>query len=89
MIDLNKYNLNNDDYIFFEDLIYNLVESQFAITLIFDNSFSFQIDPCGCEFQVWHCGTMISKYKDLDDLLFNFKLDNKPFIEQLNKIEYE
>ena len=89
MIDLKKYNVNSDDYIFLEDLIFNIVDSQMSVNLIFDNKYSFQIDPCGNEFEVWHLGKKINTFKDLDDLLYNFIIDEKPFIEQLSQIVYE
>ena len=89
MIDLKKYNVNSDDYIFLEHLIFNIVVSQMSATLIFDNKYSFQIDPCGNYFEVWHLGEKLNTYKGLDDLLYNFILDGKPFIEQLGQIDYE
>ena len=89
MIDLYKYNLTKEDLTFLEDLICDIVDSQMSVTLIFDNKYSFQIDPCGNEFEVWRLGKKINTFKDLDDLLYNFILDGKPFIEQLSQIVYD
>jgi len=89
MIELCKYNLTKDESVFLEDIIYNIVDFQTSVTLSFENNYSFQIDPCGNGFEVWHLGKIVNKFENIDDLLLNLKFDGKPFIEQLSKIDYE
>lgn len=87
MLNIDKYNVSGDDLEFLTDLTTHLEENQMSLNLKF-NDFSFQIDPCGKYYEVWNCGVLLGKYTSLDDLFLNFKLDNKPFIEQISKIEY-
>lgn len=87
-MDISKYNLNDDDLAFYNDIVFNLVENQASITLSFDDN-SFQIDPCGNIFEVWQNGKILGKFSSIDDLFLNFNLDNLPFILQLSKIDYE
>lgn len=84
----NKYaNLNEEGAAFLADLREGL-KNQNELDLTF-HGFRFGIEPSGESVSVWGKDKLLAEYDSFDDMLENFLLDEKPFIEQLSEIEYD
>ncbi len=84
----NKYeNLNEEDATFLADLREGII-NQNELELNF-HGFRFGIEPSGESVSVWGKDELLAEYNSFDDMLENFLLDGKPFIEQLSEIEYD
>ena len=88
MIDLSKYNLTETEMLFLEDLRIDLENSQVPVELKCGD-YSFLIEPGNGGAEVWRFGVMIGEFKTIDDLLLNFFIDGKPFIERIPELEYD
>lgn len=86
MIDFIKYNLDKNDLEFVLNL-YASIETRSEVTLQYKD-YSFLVEPCGEKIILWHCGNEVARYDCLDDMLLQFKLDDKSFIEQIAQIDY-
>ena len=86
MIDLTKYNLDDDDIEFVKDIKED-IKNQNEITLEY-NGKSFVLEPRGKAIQVYAYGEILGDYKNFDDLLLNHKIDGKPLIELIQELEY-
>ncbi|MBR2372508.1 MAG: hypothetical protein IKA90_06530 [Clostridia bacterium] len=86
MIDFAKYIKDKDDLAFITE-ISQALENQNEIPLSFKEK-SFSIEPtCG---QIWvyeNIDTSPLKFADFEDFCFNYRLDGKPFIEQISLVE--
>ncbi len=87
MIDIKKYLTDENDIQFIKDL-YDCVEGQNEIPLSYkDNVFMFC--PTGKAVYIHGFeGIENTLYDTLDDMLLNFMLDGKPFIEQIDYIDF-
>ena len=84
----NKYeNLNEDDAAYLADLREGII-NQNELDLTF-RGFKFGIEPSGESVSVWGKNELLAEYDSFDDMLENFLLDGKPFIEQISEIEYD
>ncbi len=89
MIDYKKYFLTEDDISLLEDVKYTVFEEQLQLSLSCGD-YSFLLEPVGFSgVQVWRNNEKIAEYSTFDELLLNFKIDGKPFIERVQDIEYE
>lgn len=87
MLDLTKYNLDNDDIEFVSDMRED-IENQNEIILEYKGK-SFVLEPSGKTVQVVETAEQVAeKYDDFDDLLLNYKIDGKPLIELVKYLEY-
>lgn len=87
MIDLTKYNLNDDDIEFINDMKED-IKNQNEIILEYQGK-SFVLEPYGKAVQVVVAvDTIVGDYESFDDLLLNHKIDGKPLIELVKELEY-
>ncbi len=87
MIDLRKYLTDENDISFMQEL-YEIVSGQSDVKLRY-KSWGFLLEPLGTKIEIWHEGECVAKFESLDDMLLNYLLDGKPFIEQVEYIDYE
>lgn len=87
MIDLKKYNLTNEDIIFLKKIEDWCTNGQNEIILEYKKK-SFVLEPRGKAIQVYGYGNDLGYYNDFDDLLLNYKIDNKPLIELIPYIDF-
>ena len=84
---LNKYNLSEED-IDFVVLLKNLCEGGTPFNLDCDG-YSFQVDTLGYgSVELWK-KEKIAEYKDVIDMLENFKVNGKTLIEQIDVLGFE
>lgn len=86
MIDLTKYNFN-DDELHFLDLIKANIKNQNEIDLQY-NDYSFCIEPSGDELTVVDTTGEIGVYNGFDDLFANFMIDGKPLIDLVPYLDF-
>ncbi len=86
MIDINKCLTDEDDLSFIQELR-DFVETQRSVELCYFD-FSFLLEPLGRRVEIWCNGECVSSYDSFDDMLLNYFLDGKPFIEQIAYIDF-
>ena len=86
MIDLTKYNLNDDDIEFVKDIKQD-IKNQNEIILEYMGK-SFVLEPHGNAVQVYAYGEILGNYESIDDLFLNHKIDGKSLIELVKNLEY-
>jgi hypothetical protein len=88
MIDLTKYNLDDDDIIFLIEIENACINGQNEVILEYKGK-SFVLEPYGKAVQVVVAvDTIVGDYESFDDLLLNHKIDGKPLIELVKELEY-
>ena len=88
MIDLTKYNLDDDDILFLLQTEDWCINGQSEIILEYKGK-SFVLEPSGKSVQVVEVADEVAgKYESFDDLLLNYKIDGKPLIELVKDLEY-
>ena len=88
MIDLTKYNLDDDDIIFLIEIENACINGQNEVVLEYKGK-SFVLEPHGKAVQVVVAvDTIVGDYESFDDLLLNHKIDGKPLIELVKDLEY-
>ena len=65
-----------------------MTKNKYELDLTF-RGFKFGIEPSGESVSVWGKNELLAEYDSFDDMLENFLLDGKPFIEQISEIEYD
>lgn len=88
MIDLKKYNLNENDIEFISQLKNDCITCQNEVTLTY-NGKSFVLEPRGNAVHVYAYGKDLGDYESFDDLLLNHKIDGKALIELVSKLDYD
>ena len=87
MIDLTKYNFDDDDVIFLLEIEDACINGQNEIILDYKGK-GFVLEPHGKAVQVYGYGEVLGDYDSFDDLLLNYKIDDKPLIELIKDLEY-
>ena len=88
MIDLTKYNFDDDDIIFLIEIENACINGQNEVILEYKGK-SFVLEPHGKAVQVVVAvDTIVGDYESFDDLLLNHKIDGKPLIELVKDLEY-
>lgn len=88
MIDLTKYNLDDDDIMFLIQTEDWCINGQSEIILDYKGK-TFVLEPSGKTVQVVEVANQVAgKYESFDDLLLNYKIDGKPLIELVKELEY-
>ena len=88
MIDLTKYNLDDDDMMFLIQTEDWCINGQSEIILDYKGK-TFVLEPSGKTVQVVEVANQVAgKYESFDDLLLNYKIDGKPLIELVKELEY-
>ena len=64
------------------------VNSQREVFLKYKN-FPFVLEPHGEEILVRSMGVMLWRYKDFNEMIYTFKLDEKAFVEQISEIDFD
>ena len=86
MVDYSKYNLSEDSLQFIKDL-HDIEEGQSFIDLIYKNTLPFDIEMMGGQVYVFFSDENFFTFDTMDDMILNFKLDGKPFIECIDDID--
>lgn len=86
MIDLKKYNLNENDIEFISQLKNDCITCQNEVTLTY-NGKSFVLEPRGKAVHVYAYGKDLGDYESFDGLLLNHKIDGKALIEIVSKLD--
>ena len=87
MLDLTKYNLNDNDILFLVEIEDACINGQNEIILEYKGK-SFVLEPRGKAVHVYAYGEVLGDYVNFDDLLLNHKIDGKPLIELVKELEY-
>lgn len=88
MIDLNKYDLEDDDILFLTEIEDACINNQNEIILEYKGR-SFVLEPLGQAVQVVEvAGEVSGRYESFDDLLLNYKVNGKTLIEIVKELEY-
>ena len=88
MIDLNKYNLDEDD-IYVIESIYASCESVTNLSLCYKNKIKFDLDSWdGKTITAYFSDDNFIKFNSVDDLLVNFKIEDKPLIEIIKDVDF-
>ena len=82
MLDLTKYNLDDDDIMFLIQTEDWCINGQSEIILEYKGK------SLGKALQVYAYGENLGYYESFDDLLLNHKIDGKPLIELVKELEY-
>ncbi len=89
MIDLKKHLSNEEDIAFVQDL-YECIKCQEEVNLTYKGKFLFTFCPHGKAVLIHDGGYHeLGDYQCLDDMLLKHLVDGKPFIEQIQYIDYE
>ena len=86
MIDLTKYNFNDDELQFLEMIKADII-NQNEIDLQY-NDYSFCIEPSGYELTVVDTTGEVGVSNSFDDLFTNFKINDKPLIDLISFLEF-
>ena len=86
MLEIEKYNLSEDD-IKFIDAIREDLENLNEVLLAYNGEI-FCLEPCMGEVGVCTAPDEFVIFKDLDDALLNFKIDDTPLIEIISDLEF-
>ena len=87
MLDLTKYNLNDDDLQFLLQTEDWCINGQSEIILDYKGK-TFVLEPRGKAVHVYAYGEDLGDYESFDDLLLNHKIDGKPLIELVHDLQY-
>ena len=87
MLDLTKYNLDDNDILFLAEIEDACINGQNEIVLEYKGK-SFVLEPRGKAVHVYAYGEVLGDYVNFDDLLLNHKIDGKPLIELVKELEY-
>ena len=88
MLDLTKYNLEDDDILFITEIEDACINGQNEIILEYKGK-SFVLEPLGQIVQVVEVADEVAgRYASFDDLLLSHKIDGKPLIELVKELEY-
>ena len=87
MLDLTKYNLEDDDILFITEIEDACINGQNEIILEYKGK-SFVLEPRGKAVHVYAYGKVLGDYESFDDLLLNHKIDGNPLIELVKELEY-
>ena len=88
MIDLTKYNLDDDDITFLTQTEDWCINGQSEITLKY-KGFSFVLEPYGKTIKVVEEADKIAGvFESFDDLLLNYTINGQPMIELVKDLEY-
>ena len=87
MVDLTKYNLDDEDIEFVLQIENWCINGQSEIVLSYRDK-SFVIEPHGKAVQVYAYGEVLGCYDNFDDLLLNHKIDGRPLIDLIKELEY-
>ncbi len=87
MIDLTRYNLDDEDIEFLRQTEDWCINGQSEITLQYKEK-SFVLEPHGSAVQVYAYGEVLGEYESFDDLLLNYKIDGRSLIELVKELEY-
>ena len=87
MIDLTKYNFDDDDVLFLTEIEDACINGQNEIILEY-KGYSFCIEPSGKEVQLVDETGVVGEYASFDEMLLNHKIDGKPLIELVKDLEY-
>ena len=88
MIDLTKYDFDDDDIVFLLEIENACISGQNEIILEYKGK-SFVLEPLGKSVQVVEVADEVAgKYESFDDLLLGYKIDGKPLIELVKDLEY-
>ena len=87
MLDLTKYNLDDDDILFLIEIEDACINDQNEVILEYKGK-SFVLEPHGKAIHVYAYGEDLGDYESFDDLLLNHKIDGKPLIELVKELEY-
>ncbi len=80
---------NSEDLQFLLDIKSTLdVNSQCEVFLRYNNIF-IMLEPHGEKISVYINGEFIDTYLSFDDMVVNFLVEGKPFIEKISEIDYE
>ena len=88
MIDLTKYNLNNDDITFLKQIEDWCIKGQNEIILEYKGK-SFVLEPRGKVVQVYAYSEILGHNDSFDDLLLNHNIDGKPLIELVTELDLD
>ena len=87
MIDLAKYNFNDEDLEFISDIKAD-IENQNEIDLIYKD-YRFCIEPSGDELTIVDIEGDKGTYFGFDDLFENFKIDDVSLIELVHDLDFD
>ena len=87
MLDLTKYNFDNDDIRFLRQTEDWCINGQSEIILDYKGK-TFVLEPRGKAVHVYAYGEDLGDYESFDDLLLNHKIDGKPLIELVHDLQY-
>ena len=88
MLDLTKYNLDDDDIIFLIQTEDWCINGQSEIILDYKGK-TFVLEPSGKTVKVVETADHVAgRYESFDDLLLNYKIDGKPLITLVKELEY-
>ena len=88
MLDLTKYNLDDDDIEFILQTEAWCINGQSEITLDYKGR-TFVLEPSGKTIQVVEIADKVAgEFESFDDLLLNYKIDGKPLIDLVKDLEY-
>ena len=87
MIDLTKYNFDDDDIVFLLQTEDWCINGQSEIVWEY-KGYSFCIEPSGKEVQLVDETGVVGEYASFDEMLLNHKIDGKPLIELVKDLEY-
>ncbi len=87
MLDLTKYNLDDDNILFLIEIENACINDQNEIILEYRGK-SFVLEPYGKFIHVYAYDEVLGEYESFDDLLLNHKIDGKPLIELVKELEY-
>lgn len=88
MLDLTKYNLDEEDILFLIQTEDWCINGQSEITLVHKGK-TFVLEPSGKNVQVIEeAGQIAGTYDSFDDLLLNHQINGKPLIEIVKELEY-
>lgn len=88
MLDLTKYNLDDEDIEFLLQTENWCINGQSEIILDYKGK-TFVLEPFGKSVQVVEVADEVAgEYESFDDLLLNYKIDGKPLIEIVKDLKY-
>ena len=87
MVDYSKYNLSEDNMQFIKDL-HDIEEGQSEAALIYKNTLHFDVEMMCGKVYVFFSDENFFTFDTMDDMILNFKLDGKPFIEVIEDIDF-
>lgn len=64
------------------------VDSQCEVFLRYKD-FLFFLEPHGKKIEVKSCGKVLGRYNSFEEMINNFTLEGKSFVERISEIEYE